>query len=243
MKSEKRAHITNLPNSFECVKVSFSLIRVSDGRVLRLEPLVDKRLPESFNVVFFFFCEVPAERLASVKASTLSYWASGLVGCVLTIWVTSQWNIFSLKKLSVVFSDQYRLCSDMPVSFNMLSAASPRWSSNLLISEQTERLDCWTPLGPRRTVQNRTFVGILGDLKDGVCLSYSCMKDCISFPRYWWTDNKVCLMVQLMCLSCMRLYRLKMFVPSPEMFFRALTLRDQNLRFLACIRRKTLYKQ
>ena len=113
----------------------------------------------------FFLCEAPAERLASVKASTLSYWASGLVGCVLTIWVTSQWNIFSLKKLSVVFSDQYRLYSDMPVSFNMLSAASPWWASNLLISEQTERLDCWTPLGPRRTVQNRTSVGISGDFE------------------------------------------------------------------------------
>lgn len=58
-------------------------IEASDVLALTLELLIDERLHEV---------------LIQLKASTLSYWASGLVGCVLTIWVTSQWNMFSQKK-------------------------------------------------------------------------------------------------------------------------------------------------
>lgn len=78
-----------------CVKVSSSHIQASDVCAFMRELLIDERLHESFNTVFQ---EAQAERIASVKASTLSYEASGLVGYVLTIWVTSQWNIFSLRK-------------------------------------------------------------------------------------------------------------------------------------------------
>lgn len=152
--------ITNLPFLFcECQGL-FNHIQASDVWALMLKPLIDKRLCESFNTVFvrLRLRELPLWGGKKKKNSTLSYWASGLVGCVLTIWVTSQWNIFSLKKLSAVFSDQYRLCSDMPVSFNMLLAESPRWASNLLILAQTEWLQCWTQLRPWWMVQNRTWL-------------------------------------------------------------------------------------
>lgn len=100
------------------------------------------------------------ERNASVKASTLSYWASGLVRCVLTIWVTSQWNIFPQKKktLSIVLLDQYGLYADMPVSFIMLSTESPWWVSNLLSLVQIEWLACWT-LWPWWTEFSQSKIG------------------------------------------------------------------------------------
>lgn len=99
--------------SFIGVKVYFSHTQASEVWGLTLEFLIDRRHHQSFIPVF---CESQTERNASVKDSTLSYCASGFVGCVLTIWVTSQWNLlffffflsflFFSKKLNVVFSDQ-----------------------------------------------------------------------------------------------------------------------------------------
>lgn len=116
---------TNVPSlTHRGAEVSFSPIRPPDLRL----PL----LKDPMEIYLFIYLRLKAERIASVKAVTLIYWASGADG-MYSDYLGHFAVEYILSKKSVVFSDQYRLYSDMPVSFNMLSAESPWWVCSLLI--------------------------------------------------------------------------------------------------------------
>lgn len=87
-----------------------------------LKLFIDERLCESFNTVFVRLRLRELTRLKKLHFEILSLRVGWMCSDYLGHFAV-EYILF--KKLSVVFSDQYRPYSDMPVSFNMLLAEFP----------------------------------------------------------------------------------------------------------------------